>query len=105
MSKVTFISAGKDEVSVAGIAGASIMQLATANGVPGIDAECGGSMSCATCHVYIEGAWLEAVGEPGEGEKVMLAFAEKPAHNSRLSCQILYTEVLNGITVHIPESQ
>lgn len=105
MGTVNFISVNNEAVTVDGIVGASIMQLATANGVAGIVAECGGSMSCATCHIYIDEDWVAITGESGEGEKAMLEFAEEPRLTSRLSCQVTYSEALDGLTVRIPESQ
>ena len=81
------------------------MQLATSQGVPGIVAECGGSMSCATCHVYVDPDWFGVTGPPGDAERAMLDFAEEPAETSRLSCQIRYTDLLDGLIVRIPVSQ
>ena len=81
------------------------MQLATAHGVSGVVAECGGSMSCATCHIYVDDAWVSRTGEADEDELGMLEFAEEPGPNSRLSCQIRYTEALDGLIVHVPENQ
>lgn len=83
--------------------GQSLMEVAVANAVPGIDAECGGSMSCATCHCYVDAAWFEKTGTPGEGEADMLEFAEKPMQpTSRLSCQISITDALDGLVVEVP---
>jgi len=85
--------------------GITVMQLATAHGVPGIEAECGGSLSCATCHVYVDDDWYGRTGSPGATERDMLEFAEEPQATSRLSCQIHYSEVLDGLIVRIPERQ
>ena len=81
------------------------MQLATSNGIDGIVAECGGSMSCATCHIYVDEAWVSKTGAPNDGEQSMLEFAEEPGPTSRLSCQIRYTDDLDGLIVRIPECQ
>lgn len=105
VGKVTFISTDGDAFEFEATAGVSVMQIATANAVPGIDAECGGSLSCATCHVYVDEAWAELTGEPSDTESAMLEFAEEPKANSRLSCQIKYADTLDGLVVHIPESQ
>ena len=105
MGSVTFISADGESTYVDASPGATIMQLATANGVSGVVAECGGSMSCATCHVYVDDAWVSRTGAPSEGEQGMLEFAEDPAPTSRLSCQIRYTDDLDGLIVHLPENQ
>lgn len=86
-------------------AGLSVMEGATRNNIPGIDADCGGACSCATCHVYIDEAWLGVVGEPGETERQMLDFAENVEASSRLSCQIVVSDGLDGLTVRMPESQ
>jgi 2Fe-2S ferredoxin len=81
------------------------MEAAVNHNVPGIVAECGGSCSCATCHVYVDEAWLAALEEPLEEETDLIEFLEGARANSRLSCQILLTEELNGLTLRIPESQ
>jgi len=105
MGNVTFISLDGESISVEATPGASVMQIATANGIEGIIAECGGSMSCATCHVYVDEDWMNQTGGPGDGEIGMLEFAEEPGPTSRLSCQIQFTEALDGLIVRIPENQ
>lgn len=85
--------------------GMTLMEAALDNNVPGIVAECGGACSCATCHVYIDEKWQSAVGEPNPMEDDMLDFAYDRRENSRLSCQIVLVESLNGLVVHIPERQ
>jgi len=86
-------------------AGSSVMENAVRNSVPGIEAECGGACACATCHVYIDTEWAERVGPPNDIEKDMLDFAYDVQENSRLSCQIKLTDVLDGLVVRIPERQ
>jgi 2Fe-2S ferredoxin len=83
------------------------MRGAVNNGVPGIDADCGGECACATCHVYVDPAWLERIGlpEPGSMEASMLSFAAAAEPNSRLSCQIMMSEALAGLVVRMPEGQ
>ncbi len=105
MGKVTYLAPDGRSYIVEAETGLSIMRLATSNAVPGIVAECGGTLSCATCHVYVEPQWIKATGIPGETEAAMLSFAVNPQSNSRLSCQINYTEALDGLTVRIPEEQ
>lgn len=105
MGSVTYKTPDGKSLTVAATPGASIMQLATSNAVPGIDAECGGSLSCATCHVYVDDAWTEKVGPPGETERVMLQFTSDQKSNSRLACQIRYCQDLDGLTLHIPDRQ
>jgi 2Fe-2S ferredoxin len=75
------------------------------DGVPGIDADCGGAGACATCHVLVDEAWTEKTGERSEMEESMLEFAENVQPNSRLSCQIRVTDELDGLVIHLPESQ
>ena len=86
-------------------AGTSLMQAAVDNGIDSIIAECGGACSCATCHCYIDDAWVEAVGQPGDTEKDMLECVLDPQPTSRLSCQVEVTDALDGLVVKLPESQ
>lgn len=106
MSKVTFIQPGGEPREVEAAEGSSAMRAALTGGVTGIDADCGGEASCATCHVYVSEEWLDKVGEPGLDEEDMLEFTaceRKP--NSRLSCQIRVDEDLDGLVLSLPESQ
>ena len=105
MVKITFIEADGTARTVEAEEGATVMETAIRNGVPGIDAECGGACACATCHVYVEEAWREAVGEPQPMEEDMLDFASDVRPNSRLSCQIRVRAELDGLTVRTPERQ
>lgn len=105
MIEIRFIGADGTMTIVRGDNGFSLMEVAKRHGVTGIVAECGGSCACATCHVHVDPAWLEAVGEPGPGESDMLDFARGRRPDSRLSCQIRITPALDGLTVHVPESQ
>lgn len=86
-------------------AGQSVMEGAISNGVPGIDADCGGACACATCHIQIPDEWLGKVNVAGEAEMEMLELAQDPTANSRLSCQIQVTPELDGLVVLMPESQ
>jgi 2Fe-2S ferredoxin len=81
------------------------MEGAVKNNVPGIDADCGGACACATCHVYVDEAWLTMTGGRTATEESMLEFAEGVEPNSRLACQIKVSEPLNGLVVRMPESQ
>ena len=85
--------------------GLSIMEGAIQNDIPGIDADCGGSMACATCHVYVEEKWLSKLPKAEDGEVDMIDMAFEPKKNSRLSCQITITDELDGLTVKTPEKQ
>jgi 2Fe-2S ferredoxin len=81
------------------------METAIKNSIPGIDADCGGACACATCHVYVDEAFMPKVGEPEDMEQSMLDFAENVQSNSRLSCQITVSDELDGLKVTTPESQ
>jgi ferredoxin, 2Fe-2S len=105
MVKITFVDTGGTARTVEGEVGATVMETAIKHGVPGIEAECGGACACSTCHVYIDEAWREKVGEPSPMEEDMLDFAFEVRPNSRLSCQIKVREELDGLTVHTPERQ
>ena len=74
-------------------------------GVPGIEGICGGVLSCATCHVYVEEAWLDKLTPPDDEEVLMLEFVREYRTTSRLCCQITPAEELDGLVVHVPESQ
>jgi 2Fe-2S ferredoxin len=105
MVQITFIDTAGTARTVEGEVGSTVMETAIKNGVPGIEAECGGACACSTCHVYIEEAWREKVGEPSPMETDMLDFAYDVRPSSRLSCQIKVREDLNGLTVSTPERQ
>jgi 2Fe-2S ferredoxin len=105
MAKITFIDTAGTSRTVEGEVGATVMETAIKNGVPGIEAECGGACACSTCHVYIDEAWRAKVGEPSPMEEDMLDFAYEVQPNSRLSCQIKVSEELDGLTVRTPERQ
>ena len=85
--------------------GLTVMEGARRDGIPGIDADCGGACSCGTCHVYVDEAWRERVGPPGANERDMLEFAVDPKDSSRLSCQIQVRGDLDGLVVHLPAAQ
>ena len=105
MPKVTYIEFNGQEHTVEVEKGLSIMEGAVQNNVPGIDADCGGGMACATCHVYVNEEWLDKLPEKEDGEEDMLDMAFEPKQNSRLSCQILVSDELDGLTVSIPSKQ
>jgi 2Fe-2S ferredoxin len=105
MVKITFIDAQGTARTVEGEVGATVMETAIRNSVPGIDAECGGACACATCHVYVDEAWREATGEPEPMEEDMLDFAFDVRPTSRLSCQIRVKESLDGLVVTTPAKQ
>ena len=105
MIKITFVDATGVERTVDAQAGATVMETAVRNAVPGIDAECGGACACATCHVYVDSAWTAAVGKPSQMEEDMLDFAFEVRPNSRLSCQIKIAATLDGLKVVTPAKQ
>jgi 2Fe-2S ferredoxin len=106
MPKVKFICATGSSHEVDVDAGRSLMLAATINGVPGITADCGGALACATCHVYVDPSWSEVIPPPDEDEHALLeGVAAEQRPNSRLSCQIVITDALDGLTVKIPERQ
>ena len=107
MPKVTYIEHDDTEHPVEVPVGLSVMRGAVNNNVPGIDADCGGECACATCHVYVDAAWLAQIGAPAAGsqEASMLSFAALAQPNSRLSCQIAVSEALDGLIVRLPEGQ
>ena len=107
MPKITYIEYGGREHRVEVPLGLSVMRGAVDNNIPGIDADCGGECACATCHVYVDAAWLPVTGlpEPGSQEASMLSFAAVTQPDSRLSCQIKVTNELDGLVVRMPEGQ
>ena len=105
MVKITYIDAGGTARTVEGEVGSTVMETAVRNGIPGIDAECGGACACATCHVYVAEDWKAATGEPEPMEEDMLDFASDVRPNSRLSCQIRIKPELEGLVVTTPDRQ
>ena len=85
--------------------GLTVMEGAVQNDIPGIDADCGGGMACATCHVYVDEGWMQKLPQKDDGEEDMLDMAFEPKKNSRLSCQIIVSDELDGLVVNIPSKQ
>jgi len=105
MIVVNFIQHDGKKVAVEAESGKSLMEIAVENNVRGIDADCGGACSCATCHVYISQEWLSVIGKPKIDEASLLNLNPDRKDNSRLSCQIEISSALDGLTVHLPEFQ
>ena len=105
MAKIKFIEHDGTEHEVDAPAGTTVMNAAIDNGVPGIDADCGGECSCATCHVIVDNSWMEKVGQPSDQEESMLDLNPDRESNSRLSCQINVSDDLDGLVVQLPEFQ
>jgi len=103
LTRISFIDPSGAAYATEAEAGTSIMRAAVEADIPGIVGECGGSMTCGTCHVQIDDAWVGRVGSPDEDEAVILEFTEGAGPNSRLSCQIAITQELDGLVVHVPE--
>jgi len=105
MPLITFIDHDGTEREVHAASGTSVMQAAVDNDVTGILADCGGACSCATCHCYVDDAWQEKTGEPTDVEAQMLDFVMDRQSNSRLSCQIVVDDELDGLIIRLPVSQ
>jgi len=105
MPKITYFTSDGTQYDVDAEVGSTVMENAIKNMVPGVEAECGGACACATCHVYVDDAWIGKTGEPQAMEEDMLDFAFEVRQTSRLSCQIKVTTDLDGLVVRIPERQ
>ena len=105
MTQIIFIDYQGEERRVEATNGDSVMEAATSNDIPGIDADCGGACACATCHVYIAEEWTHIVGKPLELEAEMLEVAEDVRPTSRLACQVKVSDMMEGLVVTTPESQ
>jgi 2Fe-2S ferredoxin len=105
MAKITYTDHQGNSKTVDVENGLSVMEGAIQNDVPGIDADCGGSMACATCHVYVEEKWLDKLSKAEDGEIDMIDMAFEPKKNSRLSCQLIVTNELDGLKVTTPKQQ
>lgn len=105
MPTVKFVTHNGESHDVHVQAGTSVMQAAVNEGLDAVMAECGGCCTCGTCHVYIDDVWVSKLTVPNENEQSMLDCVAEPATNSRLSCQVRVTDELDGIVVHLPESQ
>ena len=105
MPKITYIDDAGNSKTIEVENGLSVMEGAIQNNIPGIDADCGGSMACATCHVYVEEQWINKLPKAEEAEVDMIDMAFEPKKNSRLSCQLIVSDELNGLTVTTPSKQ
>ena len=105
MPALIFIEHDGTEHRVQAEGGQSVMQAATFNGVPGSPADCGGACACATCHAYVDEAWLDRFPERQELERDMLDMVVEPRSNSRLTCQLTVTPDMDGLVVRLPQAQ
>lgn len=105
MAKITYIDQAGVARTIDVEEGRNLMEAAVAAGIPGIDGDCGGVCSCATCHVYVDERWLDVVGAAQSVESEMLGLAEDVRPGSRLACQLVVSEQIDGIVVHTPAQQ
>ena len=105
MAKITYKDSQGNSKTVNVNNGLSVMEGAIQNEIPGIDADCGGSMACATCHVYVKEEWLNKIPKAEDAEVDMIDMAFEPKKNSRLSCQIIVSDEVDGLEVTTPEKQ
>ena len=105
MPKITYIEHQGKSHTIEVANGLSVMEGAVQNNILGIDADCGGSMACATCHVYVKEEWFNKLPKKEDGEEDMLDMAFEPKNNSRLSCQLMVSDELDGLVVDLPEKQ
>ena len=105
MPKITYIDSSGNKKTIEVSNGLSVMEGAIQNNIPGIDADCGGGMACATCHVYVKEEWFNKLKKSEDAEQDMIDMAFEPKKNSRLSCQLIVTDELDGLVVTTPSKQ
>ena len=105
MAKITYVEHSGKLHTIQVQNGLTVMEGAVQNNIPGIDADCGGGMACATCHVYVKEEWFDRINKKSEGEDDMLDQAFEPNKFSRLSCQISVSNEIDGLVVNLPKKQ
>ena len=105
MAKITYIKHSGKPHTIQVQNGLTVMEGAVQNNISGIDADCGGSMACATCHVYVKEEWFNKLPKKEDGEEDMLDMAYEPNKFSRLSCQLTVSDELEGLVVNLPVKQ
>ena len=105
MAKITYVEHSGKLHTIQVQNGLTVMEGAVQNNIPGIDADCGGSMACATCHVYVKEGWFNKLPKKEDGEEDMLDMAYEPSKFSRLSCQLIVSDDLEGLVVNLPVKQ
>ena len=105
MAKITYIEHSGKSHTIEVQNGLTVMEAAVQNNIPGIDADCGGSMACATCHVYVKEEWFNKLPKKEDGEEDMLDMAYEPRKFSRLSCQLIVSDELEGLVINLPAKQ
>ena len=105
MAKITYVEHSGKSHTIQVQNGLTVMEGAVENNIPGIDADCGGSMACATCHVYVKEEWFNKLPKKEDGEEDMIDMAYEPNKFSRLSCQLIVSDELEGLVVNLPVKQ
>ena len=105
MPKITYIEQNGKSHTVSVENGLTVMEGAVQNNIPGIDADCGGSCACATCHVYLDEKWFDKLPEKESADEDMLDMAFEPKKLSRLSSQLTVSDALDGLVVKMPSKQ
>ncbi len=105
MARIKFIAPSGEQVEINARGGMSVMEAAVQNDVEGIEAECGGGCSCGTCHVYVDPAWVDRLPPRSDVESDMLEAVTDSRPESRLTCQVLVNESLDGLVLYLPEQQ
>ena len=105
MPKITYIEHNGKSHTLEVANGLTVMEGAVQNNIPGIDADCGGSCACATCHVYVDEKWFKKLPNKENAEEDMLDMAFEPKKFSRLSCQLTVSDSLDGLVVKMPSKQ
>ncbi len=105
MCKITYVEHDGTPHPVDLANGFSVMEGAVRNGIPGIEGQCGGACSCATCHIYVDPAWLDKLPAADDNERTLLEYADDVRDNSRLACQIRACDELSGLVVRMPRTQ
>ena len=105
MPKITYIDSSGNQKTIEVDKGLSVMEGAVQNNIPGIDADCGGGMACATCHVYVKEEWFNKLPKTEDAEQDMIDMAFEPKKNSRLSCQLIVSDEIDGLIVTTPSKQ
>ena len=105
MPKITYIDSSGNQKTIEVDKGLSVMEGAVQSNIPGIDADCGGGMACATCHVYVKEEWFNKLPKAEDAEQDMIDMAFEPKKNSRLSCQLIVSDELEGLVVTTPSKQ
>ena len=105
MPKITYIESNGNSKTIDVANGLSVMEGAIQNNISGIDADCGGGMACATCHVYVKEEWLNKLDKIEDAEQDMIDMAFEPKKNSRLSCQLIVSDKLDGLIITTPSKQ